>query len=394
MTRALLTATALVALTPAPASARTRVHVVEAGDLLGDIAAAHGCTVRQLKQRNGLSSDIIHPGDKLKLPKCDGKKNPYVKEGRARTVVHTVIPGEFLGSIAARYGVRVADLRKRNRLRSDRLRIGQKLRVRSKVAVRPRRQFDYTVAKGDTLAKIGARYDMTWPDIRRMNPGVDPRRLRIGQRLKLWKDGPQERSETVGKPQQGALKKAEQLPAGPGYYRRRPGRAWGANETITLLLEVIRTTRAKHPGLHDLAIGDISRKDGGPIQGHSSHQSGRDVDIGLYFHTYPSPPPKGFVSERHPRHKLHVEATWALLVANTGTNKDTSKAEYVFLDHGVQRRIYEWAVAHGKPKKLLSWMFQYPAPASRPTGVVRHEPRHADHLHIRFRCPRRNPKCR
>ena len=367
---------------------------MEAGDVLGDIAAMNGCTVREIKVKNRLNSDIIHPGQKLKVPKCKGKKNLYVKEGRAKTIVHEVIPGEFLGSIAARYGTTVADLKKRNRLRSDRLRIGQKLRVRASVAVRPRREFLYTVSKGDTLAKIGKRYEMRWATIKRMNPGVDPRRLRVGQRLKLWKDGPKERSETVGKPQEGTLLKAEQLPAGPGYYRRRPRRAYGTNQTITYLLEVIRAVRKRHRGLHDLAIGDISRKDGGPLKGHSSHQSGRDVDIGLYFHTYPRPLPRGFVSERHPQHKLHLPATWSLIEAVAGRDRTSSRAEFVFLDHAVQKRVYEWARGKGKSKKQLSWMFQYPASATKPVGLVRHEPHHKDHLHVRFKCPKRNPKCR
>lgn len=378
----------------APTSASAKSHVVEAGDSLAIIAAIHGCRVQDLRARNRLQSDTIHPGQKLRLPRCSGKKNPYVREGRPKTTTHEVIPGEFLGAIAQRYGTTVAELRRRNRLRSDRLRIGQKLKVRAKVAVRPRREFVYVVAKGDSLAKIGARYEMSWPEIQRMNPGVDPKRLRVGQSLRLWKDGPQERSETVGRPQEGELKKAEQLPAGPGYYRRRPRRAYGTNETISLLLEVIRIVRDRHKGLHDLAIGDISRKKGGALGGHASHQSGRDVDIGLYFHTYPTPPPKGFISERHPDHKLHLPATWTLIEAVAGRNKATSRAEYVFLDHAVQKRVYEWALAQGKSKKQLAWMFQYPRPASTPAGLVRHEPRHRDHLHIRFKCPRRSRHCK
>lgn len=41
----------------------------------------------------------------------------------------------------------------------------------------------YTVKSGDTLGRIAAAYDITLSELQAANPGVDPRRLRIGQRL-------------------------------------------------------------------------------------------------------------------------------------------------------------------------------------------------------------------
>jgi len=260
------------------------------------------------------------------------------------------------------------------------------------VAVRQRHEFLYTVKRGDTLGKIGARYGMAWVDIKKMNPRVDPRRMRVGDRLRLWRDGPAVQSEAVGRPQGGRLVNGEQLPAGPGYYRRRPNRAWGTNETVSRLLKVIATVRRKHPRVHDLAVGDLSAKKGGSLPGHVSHQSGRDVDIGLYFARYPKPRPKGFVRVDK-RNRMDLPAMWTLLTALVGRSKRAAHVEYVFLDRGVQGTIYEWAKKRGKPRKLLDRMFQYPAREGG-SGVIRHEPNHADHLHVRFRCPKRNPACR
>ena len=31
-----------------------------------------------------------------------------------------------------------------------------------------------------------------------------------------------------------------------------------------------------------LLVGDLSAKDGGPLTGHNSHQTGRDADVGFY----------------------------------------------------------------------------------------------------------------
>ena len=46
-----------------------RVHVVKAGDTLGRIAGTYGTTLEFLKRANGLKGDVIHPGQKLKVPK-------------------------------------------------------------------------------------------------------------------------------------------------------------------------------------------------------------------------------------------------------------------------------------------------------------------------------------
>jgi lipoprotein-anchoring transpeptidase ErfK/SrfK len=45
-----------------------RVHVVKPGDTLGLIAEAHRTTIEYIKKANDLSSDVIRPGQKLKLP--------------------------------------------------------------------------------------------------------------------------------------------------------------------------------------------------------------------------------------------------------------------------------------------------------------------------------------
>ena len=45
------------------------VHQVKPGDTLGKIASANGTTVEFLKRANGLTSDVIRPQQKLKVPK-------------------------------------------------------------------------------------------------------------------------------------------------------------------------------------------------------------------------------------------------------------------------------------------------------------------------------------
>jgi Tfp pilus assembly protein FimV len=43
----------------------------------------------------------------------------------------------------------------------------------------------YSVRSGDTLATIAARFDATVNELLALNPGIDPRALRVGQRLRV-----------------------------------------------------------------------------------------------------------------------------------------------------------------------------------------------------------------
>ena len=71
-------------------------------------------------------------------------------------------------------------------------------------------------------------------------------------------------------------------PSGPGYttYNRANEGAdqWGTASTIEKILEVGRRWEELHPG-RPFAVGDISRKGGGVLPPHKSHQKGVDVDL-------------------------------------------------------------------------------------------------------------------
>lgn len=100
--------------TPGP-----REYVVKAGDSLWLIAQRYNTTVEALKKLNGLTSDLINVGQVLKIPAP--QSGSYVE--------YTVRAGDTLWLISRRYDTTVEALMSLNGLTSDRLEIGQVLRI-------------------------------------------------------------------------------------------------------------------------------------------------------------------------------------------------------------------------------------------------------------------------
>lgn len=61
-------------------TAAPKSHTVKSGDNLSTIAKRYGTTVSALKKANGLSSDKLRPGQKLKLPEKATKKSKKKKK--------------------------------------------------------------------------------------------------------------------------------------------------------------------------------------------------------------------------------------------------------------------------------------------------------------------------
>jgi len=198
--------------------------------------------------------------------------------------------------------------------------------------------------------------------------------------------------QSVGAPWDGRLRDAARLPEGDGYVIRRPWRSFGTRATVDFIERAITEVREEFPDVHVLAIGDISAEHGGPITEHHSHQSGRDADIGLVYNEQPDGFPQNFV--RATEDNLDAEATLALVRAFADTANEDGGAQVMFLDFEVQGILYRWAKEHGMDDDLLDRLFQYPHGRGSSEGLVRHEPNHDNHVHVRFKCPRGDTACR
>jgi murein endopeptidase len=198
--------------------------------------------------------------------------------------------------------------------------------------------------------------------------------------------------QSLGAPWLGKLREAVQLEQGDGWVLRRPYRAYGTSTTVEIVHRVLADIADRFPDIHAIAVGDISAEHGGRISEHSSHQSGRDIDIGLIFTHKPDAYPSSFVVGTEDN--LDIEATFVLVEEFAKTAQETAGVQMIFLDFNVQGLLYNWALANGETEEYLARLFQYPHGRGASEGIVRHEPNHADHIHVRFRCPTGDSACR
>lgn len=200
------------------------------------------------------------------------------------------------------------------------------------------------------------------------------------------------KGQSVGAPWDGSLRDAAKFPAGDGYKIRRPWRAYGTRTTVAIVKSVVTGIREEFPDQHVLAIGDFSAEKGGAITEHRSHQSGRDVDIGLFYKEKPEAYPKSFVKATESN--LDCEATFALVERFASTSAKDGGVQMMFLDYNVQGILVKWAKDHGVDDDKLDKMFQYGHGRGSSQGLVHHEPNHDNHLHVRFKCPKGDSACK
>ena len=136
-----------------PAPKDEPVHVVHYGDTLHSISRRHGLSVAQLKRINDLTSDRIFVGQQLRLREVD------------RTV-HVVERGDALSEIAKAYGLTVAELKAINELRSNVIHPGQELQLRTNGTPL---LATYQVRRGDNLTEIARLHQMSLRELRQLN---------------------------------------------------------------------------------------------------------------------------------------------------------------------------------------------------------------------------------
>lgn len=139
-------ATAPVASTSTPTvTMAERSHMVVKGDTLAKIAKANGVTSAALAKANGINGTMIKLGQKLKIPESAGA-------GVAMAPAATT-PAKAVVAAAAKQESSPAGT--------------------------------YTVAAGDTLAKIAKKFGTKADTLAKLNSINDPKKLKIGMKIQV-----------------------------------------------------------------------------------------------------------------------------------------------------------------------------------------------------------------
>jgi|SRR5688572_6995225 hypothetical protein len=128
-----------------------------------------------------------------------------------------------------------------------------------------------------------------------------------------------------------------------------PRRLYGHERTIRAILSVLAGHRAAHPDAPRVVVGDISFRDGGPMDQHVSHQNGLDVDV--YY----------------PRLDRHLSAP-----LSSGQ-----------VDRRLSQDLLDRFLAAGAKVVFVG----YSTGLRGPGGVVVPYPSHENHMHVRFSTP-------
>ncbi|MGD8860904.1 MAG: penicillin-insensitive murein endopeptidase [Myxococcales bacterium] len=165
------------------------------------------------------------------------------------------------------------------------------------------------------------------------------------------------------------------------------GKFFGTWELVQLIERAARRVAFRLPGAR-LSIGELSRPHGGRIDGHRSHESGRDVDIGFYT-TLPDGTPHytyAFADFDHrgvgvaPNDYLRFDdaRNWELVAKLVADGE--ARVQYIFVANELKYRLLREGQRRGAPRAVLE---RAKAVMVQPA----HGHPHRNHFHVRIYCP-------
>jgi membrane-bound lytic murein transglycosylase D len=194
-----------LAQTPVKDRLRWQYYTVKSGDTLSVIAKKFSTSSKTIQSLNKLDTHIIRVNQKLLVPLSDGKINSEHLPKSVRVAAnkstrskktHTVKSGDTLWDISREYDVTVKQLADWNKLKTNSvLKLGQKLTVyqtnqtsKSSGLISTTRTITYKVRRGDSLARIASKFNLTVKEIVEWNNLAGQKYLQPGQKLKLKVD--------------------------------------------------------------------------------------------------------------------------------------------------------------------------------------------------------------
>jgi len=192
------------------------LYVVKKGDSYYRIAEREmgdPSRAKDIEKLNGISAEDLRVGQKLKLPSRAATGSPAPAPGSSSTStnapagsrMHSVQRDEYLIDISEKYYGTTAKWKTiadaNPGINPNNLKVGQKLVIPDVGGSSSRSATDgsaratdgggtYTIKSGDTLEKVAQKLlgdGSKWQDIAKLNPGVDPTRLMVGQKITVPK---------------------------------------------------------------------------------------------------------------------------------------------------------------------------------------------------------------
>lgn len=224
-----------------------------------------------------------------------------------------------------------------------------------------------------------------------------PAKKPTGLRATSARLGPvQSVSKSIGSPTDGHLANGVHLAEGP-YWRITPSyregdARWGTDMLVGLIERAGKSVRAKFPDAV-LSVGHLSKKGGGEIDRHASHESGRDADLGFYVKNQQGKPiyADHFVAfegdgkaRSWPGAQFDDARNWALVAAIAGDGR--ARVTHIFVATPIRARLLSYAEKIGAPPNIRNRAAELMA---QPRGSLPHD----DHFHVRIGCPSTGEQC-
>lgn len=250
----------------------------------------------------------------------------------------------------------------------------------------------YTVTEAMTATHQASKWGIRRSVFLSLNPGLTAQTmLEPGQKLLVESRKPTARAPySRGRANRGKLSYGRLMPEGEGYFLRTiRNRSWGTDTTIQAMMTVFKAYSEAYPEGPDINVGDLSKRNGGKVKPHTSHQSGRDIDIGFVHHPESKP-------RKHPEHfiradnrNLDVEKTWFITKALIRTGL----VQVIYIDKFVQKKLWQHA-SKELTKEQQELIFSLPRHKNSSSAILQHWPGHRNHFHIRFKCPKGQFRCK
>jgi hypothetical protein len=168
--------------------------------------------------------------------------------------------------------------------------------------------------------------------------------------------------------------------------KKKSNVSWALPNLLSVLQRAARTVARKYPG-SVLDIGELSRKEGGRIKSHLSHQSGRDADVGFYLTDLDGSPlraPRFLRCDGHgegkddPTIRFDDRRNWEFVRALL--EDPNEEVRQIFIYAPLRARLLAYAAKVKAPHKLR---MKAAAAMMQPMNALPHD----DHFHVRISCP-------